>query len=82
MEIVCVYCITTDHIFKPDKFDEASLNSTNSELRRTTARVSEQNIVQVWLVIFCEIVPFCALEHPWTVVFVYDACRWVYFSYN
>eukprot|EP00435_Cladocopium_sp_Y103_P040013 s2586_g10.t2 len=29
---------------------EASLNSTNSELRRTTARVSEQNIVQDRLV--------------------------------
>lgn len=63
MEIVCVYCITTDHIFKPDKFDEASLNSTNSELRRTTARVSEQNIVQVWLVRSCEI---CAILCPWT----------------
>ena len=55
MEIVCVYCTTTDHIFKPDEFDEASLNSTNSDLRRTTARVSEQNIVQVWLVRSCEI---------------------------
>lgn len=63
MDIVCVYCITTDHIFKPDKFDEASLNSTNSELRRTTARVSEQNIVQVWLVRSCEI---CAILCPWT----------------
>ena len=56
MEIICVYyCITTDHIFKPDEFDEASLNSTNSELRRTTARVSEQNIVQVRLARSCEI---------------------------